>query len=35
LYFVQVLSLNLLSEKRIGIGDVICQCMERSLTMVS
>ncbi len=34
LCFVQVLSLNLLNEQRIVPGDVICQCMERSLTMV-
>jgi non-ribosomal peptide synthetase component F len=35
LCFVQVLSLHLLNEQRIVAGDVICQCMERSLTMVS
>ncbi len=35
LCFAQVLSLNLLSEQRIVAGDVISQCMERSLTMVS
>jgi hypothetical protein len=35
LYNVQVLSLNLLSEQRIVTGDVICQCIERSLSVVS
>jgi hypothetical protein len=34
LYYVQVLSLNLLSEQRIVPADVICQCVERSLSMV-
>ncbi len=35
LYYVQVLSLHLLNEERIVPGDVICQCAERSLSMVS
>jgi non-ribosomal peptide synthetase component F len=35
LYYVQVLSLHLLSEQRILPSDVICQCVERSLSMVS
>jgi non-ribosomal peptide synthetase component F len=35
LYYVQVLSLNLVKEQRIVPGDVICQCVERSLSMVS
>jgi non-ribosomal peptide synthetase component F len=35
LYYVQVLSLHLLNEQRIVPGDVICQCVERSLSMVS
>jgi non-ribosomal peptide synthetase component F len=35
LYYVQVLSLHLLDEQRIVPGDVICQCVERSLSMVS
>jgi non-ribosomal peptide synthetase component F len=34
-YYVQVLSLHLLDEQRIVPGDVICQCVERSLSMVS
>jgi non-ribosomal peptide synthetase component F len=35
LCYVQVLSLHLLNEQRIVSGDVICQCVERSLSMVS
>jgi non-ribosomal peptide synthetase component F len=35
LYFVQLLSLNLLKEQNIAPGDIICQCVERSLSMVS
>jgi non-ribosomal peptide synthetase component F len=35
LYYVQVLSLNLLIKQGIVTGDVICQCVERSLSMVS
>jgi syringomycin synthetase protein SyrE len=35
LYYVQVLSLHLLNEERIVPGDVICQCVERSLSLVS
>jgi non-ribosomal peptide synthetase component F len=35
LYYVQILSLHLLNEQRILPGDVICQCVERSLSMVS
>jgi non-ribosomal peptide synthetase component F len=35
LYYVQMLSLHLFSEQRIVPGDVICQCVERSLSMVS
>jgi non-ribosomal peptide synthetase component F len=35
LYYVQVLSLYLLNEQRILPGDVIYQCVERSLSMVS
>jgi non-ribosomal peptide synthetase component F len=35
LYYVQVLSLHLLNEERIVPGDVICQCVERSLSMVN
>jgi non-ribosomal peptide synthetase component F len=35
LHNVQVLSLHLLNEQKIVPGDVICQCVERSLSMVS
>ena len=35
LYYVQVLSLNLLNKQRIVPGEIICQCVERSLSMVS
>ena len=34
LYYTQVLSLNLLSEHKIVPGEIICQCVERSLSMV-
>ncbi|CAF4291476.1 unnamed protein product, partial [Adineta steineri] len=34
LYYVQVLSLILLNECRIVPGEIICQCVERSLSMV-
>ncbi|CAF1391505.1 unnamed protein product [Adineta steineri] len=34
LYYVQLLSLNLLKESHISLGDVICQCVDRSLSMV-
>jgi non-ribosomal peptide synthetase component F len=34
-YYVQMLALNLLSAERIVRDDVICQCVERSLSMVS
>ncbi len=35
LYYVQLLSLNLLIEQNIVPGEIICQCVERSLSMVS
>jgi non-ribosomal peptide synthetase component F len=35
LYYVQMLALNLLSQQRIVPGDFLCQCVERSLSMVS
>ncbi|CAF1683370.1 unnamed protein product, partial [Adineta ricciae] len=35
LHYVQVLSLHLLSQYRVAAGDVVCQCVERSLSMVS
>ena len=35
LYYVQRLSLHLLIKYRVIPGDIICQCVERSLSMVS
>jgi non-ribosomal peptide synthetase component F len=35
LYYVQVLSLNLLKKQRVIVGEIVCQCVERSLSMVS
>jgi non-ribosomal peptide synthetase component F len=35
LYYVQLLSLNLLNKQNIVPGEIICQCVERSLSMVS
>ncbi len=34
LYYVQVLSLNLLKKQRVIVGEIICQCVERSISMV-
>ena len=34
LYYVQVLSLNLLNKQRVIVGEIVCQCVERSLSMV-
>ncbi|CAF3873126.1 unnamed protein product [Adineta steineri] len=34
LHYVQILSLTLLNEYHIAPGDVVCQCVERSLSMV-
>ncbi|CAF4191482.1 unnamed protein product, partial [Adineta steineri] len=34
LYYVQVLSLTLLNEYHVFPGEVVCQCVERSLLMV-
>ncbi|CAF4090125.1 unnamed protein product [Adineta steineri] len=34
LYYVQVLSLTLLNEYHITTGEIVCQCVERSLSMV-
>ncbi|CAF1285644.1 unnamed protein product [Adineta steineri] len=34
LYYVQILSLSLLNEYLIAPGAVVCQCVERSLSMV-
>jgi non-ribosomal peptide synthetase component F len=35
LYYVQLLSLNLLSIQKVLPGEIICQCVERSVSMVS
>ena len=34
-YYVQVVALNLLNKHKIVPGEIICQCVERSLSMVS
>ncbi|CAF4215094.1 unnamed protein product, partial [Adineta steineri] len=34
LYYVQVLSFTLLNEYHVFAGEVVCQCVERSLSMV-
>ncbi|CAF4047999.1 unnamed protein product, partial [Adineta steineri] len=34
LYYVQVLSLTLLNEYHVFPGEIVCQCVERSLSMV-
>ncbi|CAF1549579.1 unnamed protein product, partial [Adineta steineri] len=34
LYYVQVLSLTLLNEYHVLLGEIVCQCVERSLSMV-
>ncbi|CAF4213376.1 unnamed protein product, partial [Adineta steineri] len=34
LYYVQILSLTLLNEYHVFPGEVVCQCVERSLSMV-
>jgi non-ribosomal peptide synthetase component F len=35
LHYVQLLSLNLLNKQRVIVGDIVSQCVERSLSMVS
>ncbi len=35
LHYVQVIAMNLLNEQKIVPSNVICQCVERSLSMVS
>lgn len=35
LYFSQLLSLRILEQEKVMVGDIICQCVERSLSMVS
>ncbi|CAF1082353.1 unnamed protein product [Adineta steineri] len=34
LYYVQILSLTLLNEYHVVPGEIVCQCVERSLSMV-
>ncbi|CAF3720953.1 unnamed protein product, partial [Adineta steineri] len=34
LYYVQILSLTLLNEHHVVPGEIVCQCVERSLSMV-
>ena len=35
LFYSQLVSLHLLKEHKVGVGNVVCQCVERSLSMVS
>jgi non-ribosomal peptide synthetase component F len=35
LYYVQVLSLHLMKKQSVIVGEIVCQCVERSLSMVS
>jgi non-ribosomal peptide synthetase component F len=35
LYYAQLLSLNLMNKQDISPGEIVCQCVERSLSMVS
>jgi non-ribosomal peptide synthetase component F len=35
LYYVQLLSLHLLKKQKLIVGEIVCQCMERSFSMVS
>jgi hypothetical protein len=35
LYYVQVLSSHLLKKQKLIVGEIVCQCVERSLSMVS
>jgi non-ribosomal peptide synthetase component F len=35
LYYVQLLALNLLNKQKVIVGEIVCQCVERSLSMVS
>jgi non-ribosomal peptide synthetase component F len=35
LHYVQMLSLNLLNNHHIVVGEIVCQCVERSISMVS
>jgi hypothetical protein len=35
LYYAQLLSLHLLKKRKLSVGEIVCQCVERSLSMVS
>jgi non-ribosomal peptide synthetase component F len=35
LHYAQVLSLRLINKQRMIVGEIVCQCVERSLSMVS
>ncbi len=35
MHYVQIVALNLLNEHKVMPGEIICQCVERSLSMVS
>ena len=35
LFYAQLLSLHLLKEHKVSVGEIVCQCVERSLSMVS
>ena len=35
LFYAQLLSLHLVKEHKVSVGDIVCQCVERSLPMVS
>ena len=35
LFYAQLLSLHLVKEHKVSVGEIVCQCVERSLSMVS
>ena len=35
LFYAQLLSLHLVKECKVSVGEIVCQCVERSLSMVS
>ena len=35
LFYSQLLSVHLIKEQKVRVGDIVCQCVERSLSMVS
>ena len=35
LFYAQLLSLHLVKEHNVNVGEIVCQCVERSLSMVS